>query len=701
LQAQYILLVIFCGLGLPLPCFAQQMVYKSTEVTQITTPTFQGNLMARILKVKITTAGKTNPISLKELRFSTKGTSKVSDISNAQVIYTGTKDYISIPFPNPADVVGKVISKPTLNLYFSFNKTLAEGENYFWLVYDIGLNAMPGNAVDASFDSLFVAGNWEPSPVTFPVGNRKVQNYGQYCNSLISTPNTVFPNYIGITSVKFGSYINNYTLDEDDITLYASPRITTYRREQIPVEIKGGKGFDEQIVAWADWNNDGFFDSTEQIFYKNRLPKGESFISSFTIPCNATTGIHTIRIASDHYKEQKPEPCNNIAYGDIEDYLVEVFDDFSPHINFAADSVLYQDSKITINNLSDARGEVKYEWDFNNDGIYDQTAFNGTFTYTSTGWKKIRLKLTQTTCTTTKTIVYTDSVKIVFPKTKPVTDFISNVTLAGVNQPVFFTDLSSSQPNYWEWTILPDVINNKPAFTYVNGTTKRSQNPVVTFKSPGKYAVYLVTTNAVDTASEESKLAYITIGANVNMCAISDTIRETSGFIYDDGGKNSIYGINKKCFAVIKPPCAESIQITFNSFDVSPLSTKTGGDYLKVYDGIDKKAKSLHDSAGFTNGLQNPSPNNSSIIPPDLIAKSGAVLLEWHTDSAFIGDGFEAQWTTILRTATAPKASFISKNLVDERHKITFTNNSSGNELKYLWDINGDGIFDLTTRDAS
>jgi PKD repeat protein len=505
---------------------------------------------------------------------------------------------------------------------------------------------------------------------------------------------------IGLTSVKIGDAINNASADLDDNTLYPSPRQSAYRLEILPVEIKAGKGYDEQIGGWADWNNDGFFDAaTEEMFYTPRLAKGQTYKTSIQIPCNATTGTHKIRISSDYYKELRVEPCNNIAKGDIEEYLIEVFDDINPQVKFVADSPANQGSAVSFSNTSIARGSLKYEWDLNNDGIYDLATKDAFYTYNTTGWKKIKLKLTQTTCNTVTSSVYTDSVNVIYPRDTTISDFIGSNNIIGTDQLFYLTDLSSGKPNAWEWEITPTIIGSNYTYTYKNGTNKNSQNPVLVFNVPGIYTIALTSSNLRGKKSKETRKNYVTAIANTSLCNIkaSDTIRDAGGYLYDNGGKNDIYTTSQKCFAVIKPPCAESIHLTFNNFDVSAYMSATGGDYLRVYDGTDSKGTALHDSAGYTNGFQNALPNNTPVLPPDVTANSGAMYIEWNSDSAFIGDGFEAQWTTIFRNVPNPKASFTSIDTIYELQNIYFTGNSTGESLKYFWDLNADGQPDATT----
>ncbi len=701
---QYLLCVCFCVLSFPLPVLCQVMAYKSTEVIQITEPVFQGQQGARILKVEIVTKGSTTPINVQGLHFNTRGTTRVADLSNARVFYSGTKDITNIQTPASAVELGSVIKKPLGKMSFNFKQKLAEGTNYFYLTYDIGSMAQSGNLIDASLDSLKVNDTMIYPIVKSPVGSRKVENFATFCRMLVNTPNTTQQKLIGITNVKIGAKINNATADDDAVTFYPTPRVTTYRLEQLPVEIKAGSGHDEQIAAWADWNNDGFLDkNSEEIFYIKRLVAGETYKTNILIPCSATTGIHKIRIASDFYKEQKPEPCHNLIYGEAEEYLIEVLEKDTVFVSFSADTPAYLSSRIYFKNTSAAYGKVKYEWDYNDDGVFDETTINGSYIFNTSGKKTISLRLTQTTCTDTFIYIYKDTVNVIYPDTNTSSDFISSTNFVAIHEPVYLTDLSSGNPNYWKWKITPELVNGQAAYIYINNTDSSSQNPAVIFKESAIFTVSLITANANGNQSTEVKTNYISTTGNITLCNTSktDTARQQQGFVYDNGGPNRIYTNSQKCFAVIKPPCAQSIKLSFNTFDVSAYMSTGGGDYLRVYDGTNNKGTALHDSAGFSNGFQNKLPGNVAFLPPTVTAHSGAMYLEWNSDSAFIGNGFEAQWQTILQNIPKPKASFNSPDTVYEMQNISFINISEGSNLKYFWDFNADGETDSVTANAN
>src|SRR5699024_9194709 len=86
-------------------------------------------------------------------------------------------------------------------------------------------------------------------------------------------------------------------------------------------DIEGGTaGF----RIWIDWDQDGTFDTTEEVAYNSTGYSG-SHISSFTIPTDAS-GTTRMRIASHWFSSSgNVDPCQtDFEYGEFEDYTVEV-----------------------------------------------------------------------------------------------------------------------------------------------------------------------------------------------------------------------------------------------------------------------------------------------------------------------------------------------------------------------------------------
>src|SRR5690554_3634186 len=76
---------------------------------------------------------------------------------------------------------------------------------------------------------------------------------------------------------------------------------------------------------WVDWNNDGAFDTTEEVVYSSTTYLSQQ-TGSFTIPIDAESGDTRMRIAS-HWLEPDGDvdPCETgFTYGEFEDYTLSV-----------------------------------------------------------------------------------------------------------------------------------------------------------------------------------------------------------------------------------------------------------------------------------------------------------------------------------------------------------------------------------------
>ena len=670
---------------------------------QISTNAFRGEQNAQILKIKLNITGVA-PITASKFYFSTKGTTHVSDISSSHLFYTGISDLTGQEM-SVADTIGAPISSPNGMMIFTVNRQLPIGDNYFFLAYNVSPNANPApDVLDATLDSMrlsnesFVVNNGNPG------GFRIIDYIENYCNISVLVPNSLSKKYIGITDVQIGSQINNPSADLDRLTFYPTQTISVYRQESYPVNIKYGEGHNEQIIGWVDWNNDGIIDTnTETVFYTKSSPAAETYTTSLNVPCSATPGIHKLRIESDIDTVPKLTPCSNLRYGDAEEYIVNVQSDVYPSkVTFTSDSPKFQGSPVIFTNQTIAHGNVKCEWCFsngclnNNNEPFDATGDTASHTWTQSPGKgsatyKVKMRLTWQGCDSTVIKYYTDSVKLIPPTLAPVTAFIASQNLADTTTIIQLTDLSTNKPGSWYWQIEPSILNGSPSFSYLNGTTYSSQNPVLKFNQTGIYDVSLTAHNG-NGLQTETKKSFFNIIEHGQMCSGTDTLTGTSGFLYSDGEKNMPYGNNKSCFMVIKPPCATAIKISFNSFDVSTLGE--GHDNLKIFDSTNAKGISLTAAAGYANGFQNANPGNVPKIPPSVTAKSGTAYLQWTTDSSFVADGFEAYWTSTLRTSAPPKASFTGPDTIYIHHSATFSNLSTGPELHFFWDLNGDGAND-------
>ncbi|MFM8916548.1 MAG: BNR-repeat neuraminidase N-terminal domain-containing protein, partial [Bacteroidota bacterium] len=132
------------------------MVYANTTVTQITNNVNAGALRQEVLQVKVNTTGQLNAPNATQMVFTTLGTTNIANIANARLYYTGSSAVYS-----SLTQLGATIAVPPAdptNMTFSFTRAMLEGDNYFWIAYDVVGNAPAGNVIDAKMVSVTVGG---------------------------------------------------------------------------------------------------------------------------------------------------------------------------------------------------------------------------------------------------------------------------------------------------------------------------------------------------------------------------------------------------------------------------------------------------------------------------------------------------------------------------------------------------------------
>jgi PKD repeat protein len=670
-----------------------KLSFSSIKVNAPTNSVFKGQQSAVLAQIDVKVSGSTDSVILSKLYFTLKGTTARADITKILLYSTGNKDFSGLPL-NLTDTISTISKIPVSRFIFSTHIKLHTGDNYFSLAYDVANDATTGDYIGASIDSLIIADTARNIAANT---RRPMTDFGTYCPVKVLFPNKINFYYVGLTYVKLGNAIENKSADLDTLTFYSLQALNTHHQDIIPVQIKCGQGYPEQVRAWVDWNNDGYFAPGEMAFSRDTLQPSGVLKTYLTVPCNATTGVHRIRITSDYLYAAKLSPCSNLYYGDAEEYLINVQADQPSVASYKAQEPYYLGTPIVLKNTSTGTGTMHFDWEYGNNDIYNDTSISPVWRYYSAGWKKAKLRMTLKTCDSTVVRYYTDSFFVEEPADAPVTDFLTEKNTVEKNQAVRLLDISSNGPNQWQWTISPAVREGKNLFTWLNNSNSESQNPVVSFSDTGTYTLSLTTWNDKGKGTTETKKYYLTVMDADSLCHGSDTIRTLKGMLYDDGGKSAAYSSNENCFLVISPPCADAIHLTFSSFDASIFNTNPngrGGDYLRVYDGINNKGKPLHDSAGFSYGLQNNYPDNSAVSIPELVAHSGNMYLEWHSDGQFNGEGFVAKWVSDLMKVPKPKASISGPDKAYKYQTVSFREAATGSGVQYFWDFDGDNKTD-------
>jgi len=155
------------------------MVISDIDVFQDTLPILKGTSIQVVLGVKIQTKGKAQHLNLAGLELAARGTTQPysSFISNARLWSTGNNDFFI-----PTQQIGPTLTEiPDENFILTGKQTLQEGDNYFWITFDI--NQIVGSKalqIDAECISVQIGTLHHDPAVSAPPGARRIQNNQPY-----------------------------------------------------------------------------------------------------------------------------------------------------------------------------------------------------------------------------------------------------------------------------------------------------------------------------------------------------------------------------------------------------------------------------------------------------------------------------------------------------------------------------------------
>ena len=132
---------------------------------------------------------------------------------------------------------------------------------------------------------------------------------------------------MGIYNVTFGA-INNTTGNAiDGYQNYTSTQSTIVNIGQTyTLSVQTGNQYNEYVSAWIDYNDDGIFQAGEVVMNGNlnSLPNRLHTVT-VTIPSSAVKNKAVrLRVGSEYSSYSAPQPCNNVQYGQFEDYTISI-----------------------------------------------------------------------------------------------------------------------------------------------------------------------------------------------------------------------------------------------------------------------------------------------------------------------------------------------------------------------------------------
>lgn len=374
-------------------------------------------------------------------------------------------------------------------------------------------------------------------------------------------------------------------------------------------------------------------------------------------------------------------------------------------VKFTGADTVYVGNPNTFLNASTGTSPALYKWYMDGKPVSDSMHLV-TAAFSSSGNK---IKLVAYNCGGKDS--FEKTVTVMTPASVPVADFIADVTQVEQNSIVKFTDVSANYPSGWQWQISPEHIFidgvKTETYTVIYGSLTQ-QNPQVKFLLPGKYKVCLKATNIKGSSSEECKTEYIEVIAAENMSS-NATLTASRGFIYDNGGPNSNYsGSYNSRNKLLIDACADSVFLVFTKFDL-----QCGADFINVYEGKDNTGTNLyskcakaqtHIGTGYSGGPSSTycafgSTPGCYPAKTDTLKAKGTMFIEMGIYSYTPMPGFEAYYWTTPNKEKAPVAKFTVPDSICINGSLSFSNTTSGTNVKYYWDLDGDmSVFESTVK---
>ena len=422
-------------------------------------------------------------------------------------------------------------------------------------------------------------------------------------------------------------------------------------------------------------------------------------------------------------------PCPDQADGDDSDPTKGPLDQYGycmplgpvakPVVDFSASALTIDEGEsITFNDAS-SNNPTSWSWTFEGGTPATSTAQNPSVVFNSPGQHTVSLTATNSAGSNTKTV--TGYITVNRIPTPPAADFVASVTTLKEGGSVSFTDQSTNTPTSWSWTF--------------NGGTpisSNSQNPTITYDTPGTYSVSLTATNA-DGSGSKTATDYITVAALappiVNFTASQTTVEVGSTVDFTDHSTNSpdewqwnFPGGTTGDQNVQNPSVTYN---TIGTFDVTLTATNADGfnsetytNYITVTEkqqdqvvvtppvaqfSISSNSIETGQSVTFTDQsdntptswqwtFENGDPATSTVQNPTVTfnsAGSFAVTLVATNDGG--SDTKSVQTAVVVSDpVSAPVADFESdKTNIKEGEAVNFSDKSANNPASWKWDFEG------------
>lgn len=144
------------------------MQYNGTVLIQRQMPAGKGEANQGIMGLNIQTLGNTSPLTISTISITMNGTTDLADVAEVKLFYTGSSGrFATNNLFGSSNVQSGTISINGIQM-------LGEGNNFFWISYDLATNAREGHLLDATCESVVIDGITEPLTTTSASGSSPI-----------------------------------------------------------------------------------------------------------------------------------------------------------------------------------------------------------------------------------------------------------------------------------------------------------------------------------------------------------------------------------------------------------------------------------------------------------------------------------------------------------------------------------------------
>ncbi|OFX46742.1 MAG: hypothetical protein A2046_01160, partial [Bacteroidetes bacterium GWA2_30_7] len=310
-------------------------------------------------------------------------------------------------------------------------------------------------------------------------------------------------------------------------------------------------GYAMAYSVWIDFDDDGNFETSERVIANNNSGQSFTLTDDFTVPSSAAFGTHKMRVRGEYYSYGAPyDACNQLSYGETEDYSFTVGCSVSPSITATSPTSICGTGAVTLGATA-SYGTINWY----------ATSIGGTSLGTGSSFTTPVIS-----STTTYYVDATDNGCTTVTRTAVVATIIAIPLTPTVQQNV--NELSSStNANTYQW-----YFND----TIITGATSQVYNATQT----GFYKVALTNGDSCSTMSNSYYFLYV---------GISDVISENTISVYPNPANSHIIitGLNKGTIEIIN--IQGQIVKTLSTLELSAAeisNTKTTIDISKLSSGF-------------------------------------------------------------------------------------------------------------------